>query len=51
MIIKLPIPFLYARHKEARIAQPLTQKDRIKADRLVTVLLFVFAIVAAVIFS
>jgi hypothetical protein len=51
MIIKLPIPFLYARHKEARTVQQLTRRDRIKADRLVMVLLFVFVIIGAIIFA
>jgi hypothetical protein len=51
MIIKLPIPFTYARHKEARVTKPLTKQDRIKADRMVMILLFLFAIVGAVIFA
>lgn len=51
MIIKLPITFGYARHKEAKIVQPLTHKDRIKADRLVMVLLFLMTIAGTIIFG
>jgi hypothetical protein len=51
MIIKLPIPFFYARHKETRINKPLTKQDRIKSDRLVMILLFVLVIVGAAIFA
>ncbi len=51
MIIKLPISFIYARHKEARVAKPLTRSERIKADRLVMIFLFMIAIVSAVLFA
>jgi len=51
MIIKLPIPFIYARHKEARVTKPLTRSERIKADRLAMLFLFVVAIVGAILFS
>jgi hypothetical protein len=51
MIIKLPIPFIYARHKEAKVAQPLTQVERIKADRLVMMMLFVIAIIGGILFA
>jgi hypothetical protein len=51
MIIKLSIPFLYARHKEARIPKPLTYKERIKADRLVMAILFLLTIVGTILFA
>ena len=51
MIIKLPISFSYARHKEARVLKPLTQKQRIAADRLVMILLFLVTIIVAVVLS
>lgn len=52
MIIKLPIPsFIYAKHKEARVARPLTKQDRIKADRFVMILLFTLAILGAALFA
>ncbi len=51
MIIKLPISFSYARHKEEKISKPLTQKERVAADRLVMILLFLFTVIGAVIFS
>jgi hypothetical protein len=51
MIIKLPIPFIYARHKEARITKPLTHQERIKADRFVMAILFLLTIVGTIIFA
>ncbi|MDQ7948784.1 MAG: hypothetical protein REI78_11245 [Pedobacter sp.] len=51
MIIKLPIPFIYARHKEAKIARPLTYSDRLKTDRFVMVLLFILTVMGAIIIS
>jgi hypothetical protein len=51
MIIKLPIPFTYARHKEARTTQPLSYNERLKADRLVMIFLFILTIAGAAIFA
>ncbi len=51
MIIKLPIPFIYAKHKEARIAKPLTHKDRVKSDRLVMAIIFLLTIIGSIIFA
>lgn len=51
MIIKVHTPLTYARHKEAKTVKPLTVEDRIKGDRWVMVILFLSAIIAAIIFA
>lgn len=50
MIIKLPFHFTYARHKEEKVAKPLTLKEKIKADRIVMTILLVIMITLAVAF-
>ena len=52
MIIKIQsILFPYARQKEDKKPVQLAKKDRVYADRVVMILLFIVIIVAAVIFS
>lgn len=51
MIIKVHTPLTYARQKEAKIVKPLTLEDRIKGDRWVMIVLFLSAIIAAIIFA
>ncbi|WP_316769026.1 hypothetical protein [Pedobacter frigiditerrae] len=50
MIIKLPIHFSYARHKEARVHKPLTLKEKIKADRIVMTIMMLIMITLAIAF-
>lgn len=51
MLFKLPINFTYARHKTEKVAKPLSLKQKIKADRIVMLVLLLIAITAAVIFA
>ena len=51
MLFKLPISFTYARHKAEKVAKPLSLKKKIKADRIVMLVLLLIAITAAVIFA
>lgn len=51
MLFKLLINFTSARHKVEKVAKPLSLKQKIKADRIVMLVLFVIAITAAVIFA
>ena len=52
MIIKIQsILFPYARQKEDKKPVLLTKKDRVSADRIVMILLFIAIIVTAIIFS
>lgn len=50
MIIKLPIHFTYARHKEEKIVKPLTLKEKIRADRIVLTILLLVMITLAIVF-
>ena len=49
MIIKLTSPFAYARHKETKVAKPLSHKEKVNADRLFMMILLIITIVAAVV--
>lgn len=49
MIIKLTSPFAYARHKETKVAKPLSHKEKVNADRLFMIILLMITIVAAVV--
>lgn len=49
MIIKLHSPITYARHKEARVAKPLTVKEKVKADRLLMIILLILTIIGAIV--
>lgn len=51
MIIKLPIPFLYARQKAEKVVRPITRSERIKFDRYVMVMMIVLAIAGAILFA
>lgn len=51
MIIKLPIPFVYARQKTEKASRPTTRTERIKFDRLIMILLFALTIVGAVLYA
>lgn len=50
MIIKVHTPLTYARHKEVKIVKPLTLEDKIKGDRWVMIILFLAAIISAIIY-
>jgi hypothetical protein len=52
MIIKLAIPFTtYARHRQEKVVKPITYKERVKADRLVMVILLLMTIAGAILTS
>ena len=52
MIIKLPIPFIpFARHKEVKVAKPLSYSDKIKADRVVMAILLMMTVLGAIVVS
>jgi hypothetical protein len=48
MIIKLPIPFIYVGHREAKKVKKLTYQEKVKTDRVVLIVLFTMTIVGAV---
>jgi hypothetical protein len=50
MIIKLPIHFTYARHKEEKVVKPLTLKEKVKADRIVMTIMMLIMIALAIAF-
>ena len=51
MIIKLPIPSIYLRQKEARATRTLTYQEKVKTDRFVMIVLFTMTVVGAVLAS
>ena len=51
MIIKLHTPFSFARQKETKVKRSTNRAERIKADRLVMVILLLMTIIGAAIFT
>ena len=51
MIIKLPIPLVFARQKSEKIERELTKTEKVKFGRLVMLALLTLAIATAVYFA
>lgn len=53
MIIKLQLPTntTTARQQSLKVVQPLTFKDRVKADRIAVAIIYLLGVIGAVVFA